>query len=291
MIAVKDHMLWFTRRTGETPYPIQQTIRFPIALYLYLSLRRIPEKYEISIFQGEKWGSESACAIDLMSLPSDSTQESAWLYERHASLGIATRFQYLDKYRSIRVAKLREIVGQYKPALIIFYSVSYNKYWQAVAGATFKEVTQQMYYVRSGETAFCVIPQANARGMSYARLYEFANCILERGHYDKIAAGAPLAAPSDTLSGSERMSPRSEYTGRYVFANHDKLRERAGRTNDPRHIFYRAMLTHSTYDGYEAEMGSRVVMIPTRRGQRPVTGHAEIRYARCHRGWIRNASN
>jgi hypothetical protein len=182
-------------------------------------------------------------------------------------------------------------VGRYKPALIIFYSVSYKKYWQAVAAATFREVTRQMYYVRPGETAFCVIPQANARGMSYARLYQFANCILEGEHYDKMPASAPLAVPSDALSGGERMSRRLEYTGRYVFANHDKLRERAARTNDPRHIFYRAMLTHSTYDGYEAEMGSRVVMVPTRRGQRPVIGHAEIRYARDDRGWIRDASN
>lgn len=224
-----------------------------------------------------------------MSLPSNSTQESAWLYERYASLGIATQLKYLDKYRSIRVTKLRKIVEQYKPAFIIFYSVSYKEYWQAVAGATFREVTRQMYYVRPGETSFCVIPQANARGMSYARLYEFANCILERAHYDKMPTSAPLAAPSDALSGGERMSPRLEYTGRYIFANHDKLRERAARTNDPRHIFYRAMLTHSTYDDYEAEMGSRVVMVPTRRGQRPVTGHAEIRYARDDRGWIRDA--
>jgi hypothetical protein len=84
------------------------------------------------------------------------------------------------------------------------------------------------------------------------------------------------------------MARRLEYTGRYVFANNEKLRERAARLNDPRHIFYRAMLTHSTYEAYQAERGERIVMIATRRGQRPVSGHAEFRYARTIGGWIRD---
>src|ERR1700730_12362379 len=288
MINVKDHMIWFTRRVGKTPYPIQQTIRFPIALYLYLSLGREPTKNEVSIFQGEQYGGESACAIDLMPLPSNNTQESSWLYEKHASLGLATRSRYLETYLPIRVRKLREIVGRYRPALVIFYSVSYREHWQAVAGTRFRQLTRQMHFASPGDTVFCIIP---LRALSYARLYQFAKCILTRAQFNRMPPTAPVTAVSATCPGGERVSPRLEYTGGYVFANHHKLRERAARTDDPRHIFYRAMLTHSTYDDYEADMGSRVVMVPTRRGQRPVTGHAEIRYARDDRGWIRDASN
>lgn len=287
MFNVKDHMIWFTRREGRSPYRIQPTILFPIALYLYLSLGREPNKYEIRVFQGEQWGGEAACAIDLMPLPSNSTRESAWLYEKYASLGLATRSQYLETYQQNRVRKLREVVRHYKPALVIFYSVTYREHWQDVADARFRELMPQMHFVSSDDTQFCVIP---LRALSYTRVYEFAERIL-REQSDEMPTTAHLAAVPATRSGGKRMLPRLEYTGRYVFANDDKLRERAARTNDPRHVFYRAMLTHSTYDDYEAEMGARVVMIPTRRGQRPVTGHAEIRYARDDRGWIRDASN
>jgi hypothetical protein len=177
MINVKDHMIWFTRRIGEAPYPIQQTIRFPIALYLYLSLGRPPNKYEISIFQGEQYGGESACAIDLMPLPSNNTQDSSWLYEKNASLDLGTRSRYLQKYRPIRVRRLREIMENYKPELVIFYSVGYREYWEDVAGTRFRELTRQMYFASPGETRFCIIPSARTRGLTYARLYEFGTLL------------------------------------------------------------------------------------------------------------------
>ena len=85
------------------------------------------------------------------------------------------------------------------------------------------------------------------------------------------------------------MAIRLHYAGPYVFVNQAMLRERANRRNDPRHIFYQAMLEHSTYEDYEAAVGGRTVTIDTRRGRRPVTGHAEIRYARDDRGWIEDA--
>jgi len=34
-----------------------------------------------------------------------------------------------------------------------------------------------MYFVKKGDTAFCILPQGVAFGMSYKRLYEFAEII------------------------------------------------------------------------------------------------------------------
>jgi hypothetical protein len=82
-----------------------------------------------------------------------------------------------------------------------------------------------------------------------------------------------------------------EYSGRYAFANSDQIRRRAADTGDPRHIFYRAMLAHSTYEAYEADVGATKVVAPTPFGQKTVTGHAEIVYARDRVRWIRDASN
>jgi len=85
------------------------------------------------------------------------------------------------------------------------------------------------------------------------------------------------------------MARRLEYSGRYAFANYDRIRERAERTNDPRHVFYRAMLTHSTYEAYETDVGPMKVVAPTPFGHKTVTGHAEIVYARDRVRWIRDA--
>lgn len=73
-------------------------------------------------------------------------------------------------------------------------------------------------------------------------------------------------------------------SGRYTRINEVFLRERAGRRNDPRHVFYVAMLTNNTYETYEAAIRGIVVSVATYRTG-PVNGHMEMLYARRN-GWI-----
>lgn len=62
------------------------------------------------------------------------------------------------------------------------------------------------------------------------------------------------------------------------------LREKANRTDDPRHVFYVAMLSNDRYEAYEAEVRGKTVTPETYKTG-PVNGHMEILYARRH-GWI-----
>ena len=80
------------------------------------------------------------------------------------------------------------------------------------------------------------------------------------------------------------MGPRIELKGRYKFANQKKPEERAANKQDPRHVFYEAMLRHSTFEAYDADVGDQVVV---NKGQRRyVTGRAEMSYAARERGWV-----
>jgi hypothetical protein len=78
--------------------------------------------------------------------------------------------------------------------------------------------------------------------------------------------------------------------GQYVRVNEAQLRERANRKDDPRHIFYEAMLENDSYEAYEAVIGTKMVRVETWTPPSMVSGHTEIRYARNDRGWIEDAS-
>jgi hypothetical protein len=79
------------------------------------------------------------------------------------------------------------------------------------------------------------------------------------------------------------MHVRTHISGRYVRSNIEFL-ERQAKRNDPRCVFYAAMLRHNTYEAYLADVGQVAVEIPNK-VVNPITGRMEILYARRN-GWI-----
>jgi hypothetical protein len=78
-----------------------------------------------------------------------------------------------------------------------------------------------------------------------------------------------------------------ELKGPYKIVNDTQMRERANKTDDPRHIFYTAGLTSRTYEEYLERVGHIKVDPPTH-PSRAVTGRVEIKWWR-DQGWIRDA--
>jgi hypothetical protein len=78
------------------------------------------------------------------------------------------------KYKPARVGQLRSLIASHRPRIVIFHALTYLGDWAHVIGSSPRQITRQMYFAAVGGTAFCVIPNANSRGMSYDRLYEFA---------------------------------------------------------------------------------------------------------------------
>jgi hypothetical protein len=80
------------------------------------------------------------------------------------------------------------------------------------------------------------------------------------------------------------MSYRTSLSGRFGRKNIAHLSKRAGETRDPRHVFYKAMLEHNTYEKYLEQVGELKVDVPIfKAGQ--ISGRREILYARQH-GWV-----
>jgi hypothetical protein len=77
---------------------------------------------------------------------------------------------------------------------------------------------------------------------------------------------------------------RTPLSGRFGRKNLAHLKKREGETSDPRHVFYKAMLEHHTYEKYLEEVGDLEVDVPTFKAG-PISGRGEILYARRN-GWI-----
>jgi len=158
---------------------IQPTWKFIIALSIFLCEGREPCKEEILDFQrsiladGKK---NEVATIELMPLPSPDT--SSWLFGYIA--GFETRESYLRTYKKHRTQGLKDLVKKYSPKVVIFYSMNYFSDWVEVIGEVPEKITDQMYFVKIEKTSFCIIPQGTAFGMSYKRVYEYAEKIKDR---------------------------------------------------------------------------------------------------------------
>lgn len=175
MAHLAGHMKWFNKDS-----PIQPTWKYPIALYLYLKNHRIPTKEEIREHQGLVLGDKQkkeSTTIELMPLPSQKTSESTWLYKNYGVPGLNSREEYLNTYRPKRVQELKHLIEKYSPKLVIFYSIGYLPEWTEIIGQKPKEITKQMYFIQKGKTSFCILPQGASFGISYDRLYEYADKI------------------------------------------------------------------------------------------------------------------
>lgn len=178
MSHLVGHMKWFKKDS-----PIQATWKYPIALYLYLKNHKIPSQQEIREHQGLILGDKAkkeSTTIELMPLPSQKAHESTWLYKKYDVPGLNSRKEYLYTYKPKRVKELKNLIEKYSPKLVIFYSIGYLPEWTEIIGQKPKEITRQMYFAQKGETSFCILPQGASFGMSYKRLYEFADKINKR---------------------------------------------------------------------------------------------------------------
>jgi hypothetical protein len=82
------------------------------------------------------------------------------------------------------------------------------------------------------------------------------------------------------------MPERIHLTGRYEVVDGQFLNEKSKR-DDPRNIFYRALLSSTSYEAYLAKVGSTWVEVGSHPSG-PISGRMEILYCRS-RGWIEDA--
>jgi hypothetical protein len=164
-------LAWFK----GTKTKIQRTYRGFIMIKLYLDLGRLPTTDEVREYQKTKLGRtvidgkpSDHAMLELMPLPATSIKEKHWLYKDFDIPEIATRKAYLEKYRPEQCRKLRALIQQHSPKLVVFYSLLYLPDWQSVVPGELEEVTDRQYIYRDKNTLYCVLPHPVAHGISNA---------------------------------------------------------------------------------------------------------------------------
>jgi len=181
MQSVPRHLKFYTppKRSSQKT-PIQMSFLYPIALCLYLHNNSIPTLEDIREYQLHNLGdvhTGQSAVLELSSLPARSTGKGEWIYGEYGIDGLSTRADFENICLPKRCSRLAALVADHSPILVIFYSRNYMSYWRTIAGTTLTEITPQMDFGRSNQTSFCAIPHRRSRGMSYARVYDFASKI------------------------------------------------------------------------------------------------------------------
>ena len=116
-----------------------------------------PTTEEVREYQKILLGKSSGdnCLVNLLPLPSPSIER--WLYAEHSQLHyLSDRLKYKKWCLKSRIEHLRNRINQYKPKVVVFYSLGYYKYWQEIIGI---DLLQEADNIHTGynETTFFVI--------------------------------------------------------------------------------------------------------------------------------------
>lgn len=175
-----DHMKWFQKGA-----PTQSTYRRLVYLLLYFQKRKEPTLEDTREYQIEHFGRKTSdhAILELMPLPCRSIQSKDWAYASSGVEGLSSRKKYLNTYKPERIKRLRELIQEHKPKLVIFYSMTYLKDWALVSDSPFQEaIEKKLHTAKDGSTIYAVVPHPAARGMSNNDWKEVAESIMLAGN-------------------------------------------------------------------------------------------------------------
>ncbi len=171
MRNIPTHMKFFL---GENP-PLQSLWKYYIRLYLYLKNSVVPKENKVREYQKNRFANpslkETSC-LDLMPLPSRGANASCWVYSKYNINNLESRSKYIQAYRPVRIAKLKNLINNYQPKLVVFGSASkeYLKLWEDVIGIKAQRITRRTLFARNADTVFLIIPNGGQSGLSYEEL-------------------------------------------------------------------------------------------------------------------------
>lgn len=102
---------------------------------------------------------EESCLIELFPLPSQSSHAKDWIYGNYSSLDYCTnRKVYEEHFMSLRISHIKDLITQYKPPVVVFYSKKYLSCWEQIADMTFSDdASLDISMVQSKSTIFMIM--------------------------------------------------------------------------------------------------------------------------------------
>lgn len=135
---------------------------------------KTPTKEDVRRYQQLHWArrTSSVCLLELLPLPSLST--SHWLYAQHSQLpDLMTREHYRERWSALRIDHLRQRIVVHQPKVVIFYSVSYLRYWEAIVGAPLPPILAGTMYARyQDHCLYLVLKHPAATGVTSEYFHE-----------------------------------------------------------------------------------------------------------------------
>jgi len=107
------------------------------------------------------------CLIELFPLPSQSANH--WIYAEYSRLPqLINREKYSDYYLSARAKHIQERISQYRPAVVVFYSINplYRKWWECIADTSFSfDRGIEAYLAKREGTILLIVSHPASRGL------------------------------------------------------------------------------------------------------------------------------
>jgi hypothetical protein len=160
--------------------PIQRTWGKLIRAVLQANCDKVSND-TIRSYQRHRLGRPSGetCLLELMPLPAPATKN--WPYRDLSNLAILeSRRAYMDGICPNRIYSLRNIIKEWRPKIVVFYSASYLNFWKEVVG--YEKVWMEFdgwKRLKDDETHFYCIKHPTSHGATNA-LYDELGCDMRR---------------------------------------------------------------------------------------------------------------
>lgn len=161
--------------------PIQST--WNKLIRIFLSANNMPcsteDVRQFQIYYLGRRNGETAL-IELLPLASPNSNE--WLFPQWTDFKIlSSREKYLSNCLLMRIMKIRNLISEFQPKVMIFYGSIYEKYWQQVIQTSFVEITNPGFkYQIKNNTIFLSIKHPTATGVSNEYFHSVGKWIKEK---------------------------------------------------------------------------------------------------------------
>jgi hypothetical protein len=135
-----------------------------------------PSLKEVKHFQSENLGRHNSnnCILEVFPLPSPSV--SKFNYAEWTDIDyLRDRVQYKRHLHKPRINKLKQLISEHQPKLVLFYSSNpeYTSYWSEISGINFSAIPPTRIsknlnakFHRIGRTQFVITPHPTYKGIS-----------------------------------------------------------------------------------------------------------------------------
>jgi len=158
MLDVEDHIKWFISNS-----PLQRTLSKLILILLVLDWKENINNELIKEYQRNNFGRNGGnhCSLEFMPLPCKSINKKDWIYWDFGIDYLFTRKDYLNYIIPSRIELFKNLINNWNPKIIIFYSFTYlEKYQEIIWEKLIKE--WNLYYTKINNILYFVIPHPTA---------------------------------------------------------------------------------------------------------------------------------